>query len=253
MYLRFGRRFTATSHTGYPMTPAARPPRFRRLRALLANEQRRHRALLFLGLGTMAAVSAMAFLADRFQYLPFDLSATTYLQRVRITPFRTLMGALSFAGYYPWSPLVVMGACLLVGIRLGWRDGAYLLFITAVQGGVNHLIKTAIGRPRPADTVAEIFLPHAGMSFPSGHVMLYTVLFGFLFFLAWTRMRRGWLRALLLGVAVVLVLGVGPSRIYLGAHWLSDVVAGHLIGIILLLLAIEGYVKFVVRPLPATA
>lgn len=226
-------------------------PRFRRLRAVLGNDERRHQILFVMGLLILSLVFVMAFLTYQMQELPLDLWFTQELQEIRFFAFTDLMIAISMPGYATWSPFIVGGSCLLVGLWLGWRDGTYLLAITLVQGLTNHLFKTLIGRSRPADTLVEVFLSNSGYSFPSGHVMFYTVFFGFLFFLGWTRLPRSWGRSLLLLLTGLLVLLIGPSRIYLGAHWLSDVVAGHLVGLLILLFAIEFYAEHIVYTPPA--
>ncbi|MGH2541184.1 MAG: phosphatase PAP2 family protein [Ardenticatenaceae bacterium] len=219
----------------------------RRLAALLRDDARRHRLLFVSGLAVLGVVATMAYSTYRVQQLPFDLRATTSLQGIRYGAFANLMIAVSLPGYQPWSPFLVAAGGLLVAWWLGWRDGLFLGAVTAMQGLSNQLIKHAIGRPRPAENLVDVFLPVAGRSFPSGHVMLYTVFFGFLFFLAWTQMRRGLLRTFALIVTAGFVLLVGPSRIFLGAHWLSDVVAGYLVSLIIVLFAIEFYVCYVVR------
>ncbi len=81
----------------------------------------------------------------------------------------------------------------------------------------------------------------ASYSFPSGHVMLYTAFFGFLTFLSFSLLKPSWKRRLLTLFFLSLVFLVGPSRIYLGQHWASDVFAGYLLGSLWLLLAIQLY------------
>jgi undecaprenyl-diphosphatase len=70
--------------------------------------------------------------------------------------------------------------------------------------------------------------------------MFYTIFFGVLIFLARQWLPRAPARALALLMGSLVVL-VGPSRIYLGAHWLSDVLAAYLLGAIMLAFAVEGY------------
>lgn len=222
-----------------------RRPRFRRLRDVLGDEVRRHHALVAAGLGVMALVGAMAYFTSRREMLPLDLRTTVRLQSVRFRPFADLMYAVSIPGYYPWNVLTVAAGSLLIGRWLNWRDGAYVAGLTIAQGLTNHTIKTTVGRPRPADSVVEVIFPHTGLSFPSGHVMFYTAFFGFAFFLALTRLHRSPGRKLVLATSGALVLLVGPSRIYLGAHWLSDVVAGHMLSFVILLLGVELYVRYV--------
>jgi undecaprenyl-diphosphatase len=218
--------------------------RFRRLRALLSDDERRRRALFLASLVALLTVVAMAFMTYRVQHLPLDMRTSSWLQAIEYSPMAGFMYAVSLPGYTPWNLIVVALGALLVAIWLNWYDSAFLLGITAFQGLANHLIKSGIGRPRPSEDLVAVLTSRAGMSFPSGHVMMYTVFFGFLFFLAWTRMPRSIWRQLVMWLTGALVLLVGPSRVYLGAHWLSDVVAGYLVSLIILLFAIEFYAKY---------
>ena len=69
-----------------------------------------------------------------------------------------------------------------------------------------------------------------GSSFPSGHVLIYAGVYGFLAFLLETLVRPAHLRRIATSFLVGLVAMVGPSRIYLGHHWFTDVVASYLVG-----------------------
>lgn len=189
----------------------------------------------------------MTYLIHRWQQLPLDLRTTTWLQGIRFDPFADMMVAISLLGYYPQNVVLVGLVAIVFGAWLSWRGSLFLVSLTAFQGLVNHVLKTVIGRPRPAESLVEVLLPRAGMSFPSGHVMFYTVFFGFLGFLLWTRLAGSPVRVLLLAASAVLVLLVGPSRIYLGAHWVSDVIAGYMVGLLSLTLGIELYVHLVRR------
>jgi undecaprenyl-diphosphatase len=86
-------------------------------------------------------------------------------------------------------------------------------------------------RPRP--DLPEILVTKArigGTSFPSGHVINYIGIYGMLAFLANRYLRPRPLRRLIVGGLTLLIALVGPSRIYLGHHWFSDVIASYLLG-----------------------
>jgi len=188
-------------------------------------------------------VSLLAYLVDQFPVSPFDLAPTRALQAISNTRFLQFMVLVSLLGSMPWSAITVAVGVLLVSVLLGWKDGGYLLLLTAVQAVANQLIKRAVGRPRPLSTLVDVFMPVAGNSFPSGHVMFYTVFFGFLLFLDLTRLPRSLWRAVAVILTGSLIVSVGPSRMYLGAHWLSDVIAAYLFGIIILAFGIEFYLR----------
>jgi membrane protein DedA with SNARE-associated domain/membrane-associated phospholipid phosphatase len=130
------------------------------------------------------------------------------------------------------STAVIIPAGLAVGLyfvlrRRDWRPLALLVAAVAGAVGLYNTVKALVGRPRPP---AAIWIGHyTGASFPSGHAtqsaafyaMLAIVLGAGLFF------RK---RAIPWVAAALVVLVVGASRIYLGAHWLTDVLAGYALG-----------------------
>lgn len=105
------------------------------------------------------------------------------------------------------------------------RDAALLMLI-AVAGGtmLSHVLKLGFERPRP-DLVAHL-VDVQTLSFPSGHAMLSAVTYLTLGALLARVQARKRLKAYVLGVAVLLTLLIGLSRIYLGVHWPTDVLAG---------------------------
>lgn len=198
-------------------------------------------ALALFGLAVLVIFLSMIYQIKHHGLLPGDLEATLALQSISAPWFKGLMIAVSIFGWSPWSVLSVVAAALLLTLWLGYKSGLYLAVIVGLQALVNYVIKELVARPRPTDPPVWVYRPEAGFSFPSGHVMFYTVFFGFLLFLAWRYLQPGWLRGLLIATLAALIVLVGFSRIYLGAHWLSDVVAGYLLGGLILWMAIEMY------------
>ena len=104
-------------------------------------------------------------------------------------------------------------------------------------------VKVSVARPRPPYFFldpADIFQSINQYSFPSGHVLFFVVFFGFIAYLAWLH-QTGFARILVIAICSALVLLIGPSRVYLGAHWASDVVGSYIIGILWLFVLILGY------------
>ncbi|NJN14872.1 MAG: phosphatase PAP2 family protein [Oscillochloris sp.] len=217
---------------------------FTLVRTLIYNKKRRHRLLLISGMLALAIVVVLTFLASVYTVLPLDVWFTRELQEDQGVIVNNLMYAVSCIGYMPWSAITVLLGSLLVGVFLNWRDGVYLAAITVVQGVINAAIKGTIGRPRPLEDLVEVLVSAPGFSFPSGHVMFYTVFFGFLLFRIITSVSRKHLRLVLGLPCAALVVAVGPSRIILGVHWLTDVIAAYLLGLVILLLAIEFYLHY---------
>lgn len=136
--------------------------------------------------------------------------------------------AVTFLGKPAWWLALVAAAALLL-VRRGSSRLALFLAVTSAGGAlVNSAVKVAVNRPRPSpvDPVATAY----GDSFPSGHAMASVVVYGSLLLVFLPALgRRGRLPAA--AGTVVLALAIGCSRLALGVHYLSDVVAGWVLGV----------------------
>lgn len=134
------------------------------------------------------------------------------------------------------APLVVWA--VLAGIAL-WqlrRPWAGMLAVLTMLGQpVNLAMKVISPRTRPVQGVIHVILPAVGFSFPSGHAMVAAMFFGFLAMVAWIHLPDRGLRIALTAMLAFMPVVIGASRIYLGAHWFSDVIAGWTAGLFFLL------------------
>jgi undecaprenyl-diphosphatase len=80
-----------------------------------------------------------------------------------------------------------------------------------------------------------------GHSFPSGHTLFYVTFFGFIGYAAYALMRPGRARTALIWSCAALIVLIGPSRIWLGHHWASDVLASYALGLAYLILLVRLY------------
>lgn len=138
--------------------------------------------------------------------------------------------------------VAIAGYVALVAATLAWKRAWYWLLVLglAVPGGmlVNVLMKLAFHRSRPS--FDDPVLTLASYAFPSGHVAGATLFYGFLAALFATR-RRGWSHKVAAGVcATALVMLVALSRLYLGVHYLSDVLAAFAEAVAWLTLCLVG-------------
>jgi len=120
-----------------------------------------------------------------------------------------------------------------------WFRAAALAIAAAGSAILNEGLKLAFQRVRPA--TATEFIRGRSWSFPSGHSMSSLVGYGFLAFLLLGHVKSPRWRGTIIACTVLLVASVGFSRMYLGVHYLTDVVAGFLAGTVWLLACIGGY------------
>lgn len=200
--------------------PVAQPPRraARRLRLI--------RTLYLVG-GALGV--GMGIAASRASLLPGDMRITRALQRTR-TPARDhWWRAVAWAGFPGPTAIVVTLTTALLWLMRFRLEAVFMMIATGVNA-VNFALKRIVRRERPAESAVRVLRIIKEPSFPSGHVMFYTSAFGFLVAAALANLRPSALRRGIVGLGSALIGLVGPSRVYLGAHWPSDVAAGYLFG-----------------------
>ena len=189
---------------------------------------------------TLAAV-AVVVVAAPFSYLTFEVLGEGPLTRLdgrladRLNAWAhhrpAVLGLLEAVSLLA-KPITLW---VVVALAVGWlwRQGRHrkciFLVVTSLAGGlIDTLVKLAVDRPRPEvdHPVAMAF----GKSFPSGHAMMATVVYGALVVAFWQNLAPRW-RGRALVATVVLVVAVGTSRLFLGVHFLTDVVGGFLLGL----------------------
>lgn len=190
----------------------------------------RGRGAMAFGLATLALFAGLFAFVKRNRSHAFDLKVTRTLQRFDSPWFDRLMHVVSWPGFPPQSR-VIPPVLSLFWLVLGFPIEALFQLLAWGTGGISAAIKRTMQRPRPTpEAVRVIVAPLGGSSFPSGHVLIYAGVYGFLAFLLETLVRPAHLRRVTTAFLVGLVAMVGPSRIYLGHHWLTDVVASYLVG-----------------------
>lgn len=183
-------------------------------------------ALLTLaGLLIAAAWLSFGILEDVVRGDPLVVTDTAifrFLQDMRSGPGDALMIAITEMG----DTFVVIAITVAILLWLvwsrAWRTALYWLAAVAGASLLNTVIKVALHRARPSE------LHYSGwsaFSFPSGHSTVNAVLYGFLAFLIARNLRPALRVPVALGAATVVFL-IAFSRLYLGAHWLSDVLGG---------------------------
>src|SRR5579875_1883705 len=189
------------------------------------------RGTIFLAfyLWLLAGVALLSFFARRTEFFPGDRSIAAGLQKQRNPWIRRFFFFISEIGFSKWTvPITLSVSATFWALR--FRLEAIFILLTSSATLLNALVKRVIKRPRPTKELVTVVRVINEPSFPSGHVMYYTNFYGMLIYLLATNWRSGRLRNILIGLCTTLILVIGPSRIYLGAHWPSDVIAGYLYG-----------------------
>ena len=191
-------------------------------------------------IGLLACLIVLGLLAEaiREQELnALDTFATLFLHGLATPGLDQLMNAATFVG----SNLVIppLFALAVIGV-LVLRRPREALFLAIASGGslvLNETMKLVFARPRPQLSWAHVLPDY---SFPSGHTMNSLVFYVALSIVVWSVVgRRAGLASM--GAAIALTLLIGVSRIYLGYHYLTDVVGGLLAGAAWLLIVAAAF------------
>ncbi|MBK0381794.1 phosphatase PAP2 family protein [Pedobacter sp. SD-b] len=158
-----------------------------------------------------------------------------------------IMKAISWFGLTYQSVIsVVLSAAILYIAKK--RKTAYFCLATLLVALITYLIKVLVNRPRPGKDLVRVIIEVQHQSFPSGHVSFYIAFFGFIAFILY---HHKWLnhtlRSIIICFCMFLILTIPISRIYLGAHWFSDVLGGFLLGTAYLWILILIYLRVIKR------
>ena len=164
----------------------------------------------------------------------FDTEILLSLRSLHTPVLNQIMVGFTYLG----QPSLLLAICLGLGLVLllrNHRSEALTIAIGALGAvGLNTLLKKLFARTRPQ--LWERIVDVRFYSFPSGHAMMSMVIYGLLgYFLASYFPRWRWLIATL---TVLLVTAIGFSRLYLGVHWPTDVIAGYTAGLVWLITCI---------------
>jgi membrane-associated phospholipid phosphatase len=141
----------------------------------------------------------------------------------------TVMEGCSRMGSTQALVLVTLLATLALLLRRNWAEAALIAAALAGAKLVDALLKADFHRPRPA--FADPVVPLAsGYSFPSGHATASMAVYGAVAFILVRHLRSRRTRVAAMVIPALLVTAIGFSRLYLGEHFLSDVLAGYCVG-----------------------
>ena len=127
----------------------------------------------------------------------------------------------------------------------GYRRASYFSFLIWIGPLLSWVLKFLIARPRPEGFLLEGYSLPPDFSFPSGHVVFYTIFFGLVaIYSKYLPNLSNSGRKILFAVSGFLIVLVGISRVYLGVHWPTDVIGGYLLGFTILGALTAVYFRF---------
>ena len=181
----------------------------------------------------LTALFFFAWMADEIMEgdtLRFDEYVRGLIHQFAFPALTTLMQIASFLGSTLF--LTLLGISVVIALYLKkHRRGAIIFTITTIGASLLLVsLKLAFRRARP-EPFFDTILP-ASYSFPSGHSLGSFCFYGALAAIITVRIEKLWLKILVWLAAVILILLIGISRIYLGVHYPSDILAGFAVGLI---------------------
>lgn len=210
---------------------------------LVSRVIQKYRARVFQGYLVFALVSfvSLAVAAKLIPYFAIDLTITRSIQQFNPPWFDLAMRLITTLGSQPqFSVLAALIIIFLLVARLKW-EGVSAIFAIVGISIFGSVLKLIVHRARPTTDLVQVFNQLKDFSFPSGHVMSFMAFFGFLCFLTYGLLGYSRVRTALLIILATLIILIGPSRIYTGEHWASDVVGAYFFGSLWLAVTIYFY------------
>lgn len=190
--------------------------------------------LVMAGLGLLSVITTTVVVVVTNGRDGFDIAVLREVPSLRTADLTPMAQAITALGSVP----VVIGVALLTTVALAYRTRSWvspvlMLGATAMTACTVFLLKIIVGRPRPSLAVL-IGAPSTDGSFPSGHTTDGSVVWVLAGILLAGVISRTSHRRLIIGVTLGLAAAIGCSRIYLGYHWATDVLAGWMLAAVVL-------------------
>ena len=175
---------------------------------------------------TIAVVTGMSF--------PGDTSVSEWINNIQSPFFDALMPVVSYLGAFPYCIIASLLAGLAFWLFKRRIESLFIVIVPYIGVSISYILKFLIERPRPFEDSLQ-------NSFPSGHTIYTSILFGLIiYFIPQVIKNKTWCNAVQI-FAVLYIILMGFSRIYLQYHWLSDVLASLIIATLVIVPAIIIY------------
>lgn len=155
----------------------------------------------------------------------FDSYIFNSIKNVRVKSLTIILNIITQFGD---AVILITISLLSLIILKNKKIGIMISLNLATIAGLNKILKHIIKRPRP---LKERLIEESGYSFPSGHSMASMAFYGLIIYLIFKKVENKKIRNILITLLSILIITIGISRIYLGVHYASDVIAGFLLSI----------------------
>ncbi|MEL7001107.1 MAG: phosphatase PAP2 family protein [Bacteroidota bacterium] len=219
------------------------PSFFSLIRELKNSRIEYFRFIIFLSIaGSVSIIALIIFLditsrLDQTIWFGFDHYVNTFIHSFRSAELTRLMTLITDLGslyaYLIIIPLIT--AALYLNGRT-WNRPLQSAIVLISSFLLNAVLKWFIHRPRPIED--QRLVEAHFYSYPSGHAMSATGFYGFLVYLVILYIKNVWLKIIMITILSMLIFGIGISRVYLGVHYPTDVLAGFIAGTFWLLVCI---------------
>ena len=136
-----------------------------------------------------------------------------------------MVGITNVAGVYLPVLIAIVTTLYFMHQKDWWNFFTFFLVVGAGTA-LQVLLKLLFHRPRPSPHLVMAY----GYSFPSNHTFFAMVIYGFFNYVVWKQAKGKGSKICILVISTVLILLVGVSRVYLGVHWLTDVLGAYMAG-----------------------
>ena len=190
-------------------------------------------------IGVIIFLCLFIFMAIGVYYNIFynlDIEAHKLISTIPISGFWKMVTTMA-------SPIFILLALVIVVIVISNKKYGLLLFVNTIFIFLlNQGLKLIFLRERPFDLMITY---EDGYSFPSGHTMMGIAFYGFIIYIIWQMNLSIRMKKIFTVLLIVLMILICLSRVYLGVHYLSDVLAGIFISLAYLIVFIKGVKKYV--------
>lgn len=170
--------------------------------------------------------------------LTIDYGVHDWFIPLRSDVLTSIFSAITFVGDGIFIFLVLCSVSLVLYRNTVPRQFVVPLWVSFVSAeGITFILKALIARQRP---LYGLVVEH-NFSFPSGHATVAVALYGFLVYIGSKYFKKLWMKYMLFMIGVVVIFLIGVSRLYLGVHYVSDVIAGYCVGAIGFALGVYVY------------